>query len=309
MFLDPQLIARLESFSVRAKVVADGALSGLHRASDRGSSVEFAEYKEYSPGDEIRHIDWRVYGKADRYVIRQFELESQLTSQLVLDSSASMAYKSEEGLSKLEYAAYLLGALAYLFIRQRDKAGLLVFGDRAVERYVPPRARASHGRDLLAVIDSVLQSGAAGDESAAEAIERTAEITARRRQMVVIASDFFDHELRRSLAALEWLRARGHDVVVFHILHPDELGLPFDGLSKFVDFESSRELLASPRAIRRDYMEKLKAFTQTVSETCVAAGVEYRAVRTDAVLENVLASFLAGRSGETREHVEAQWSF
>ena len=311
-FLDPQAIARLESFSVRAKVVAEGALSGVHRAVARGSSVEFAEYKEYSQGDEIRHIDWRVFGKADRYVIKQFEQESQLTAQLILDASGSMTYGGE-GLSKLEYGAHVIGALAHLVIRQRDKAGLLIFGDREVESYVPPRARASHGRDLLAVIAGTLEQGARGDESAAEAIERAAEITSRRRQMIVIASDFFDRELDRTLAALKWLRARGHDVIVFHILHPDELGLPFDGLSKFVAYESNRELLASPRAIRREYTARLRQFLTKTESECIAAGVEYRPVRTDAVLETVLGAFLAARSKDSRAQgvgqTEAAWSF
>ena len=312
-FLDPQAIARLESFSVRAKVVAEGALSGLHRATQRGSSVEFAEYKEYSPGDEIRHIDWRVFGKADRYVVRQFEQESQLTAQLVLDASGSMEYGGQgERLSKLGYAAHLVGALAHLTIRQRDKAGLLVFGDRSVERYIPPRGRASHGRDLLLVAGDALKRGGQGDESAAEAIERTAEITARRRQMIVIASDFFDRELTRTLAALKWLRARGHDVVVFHVLDPDELGLPFEGLTKFVAFESPRELLASPRAIRREYADRLEAFLSRVRSECVASGVEYRPARTDVALETVLGGFLAARAGDKRGQnaagTEASWS-
>jgi len=317
-FLDPTVISKLESFSVRARVVAEGALSGIHRSAQRGSSVEFAEYKEYSPGDEIKHIDWRVYAKADRYVVRQFEQESQLTAQLILDASGSMTYGSESrsestDLTKLGYAAHLIGALAHLVIKQRDKAGLYVFGDRKVETYIPPRGRASHSRDLLSVIGKTLEASSGGDESAAEAIERAAELTARRRQMIVVASDFFDRELDRVLDALKWLRARGHDVTVFHVLHPDELGLPFEGLSKFVAFESDRELLAAPRAIRREYMSRLKAFLNKVESSCIAAGVEYRPCSTSEPLETVLGDFLAARSGDLRKQgaqrpTEAAWN-
>src|SRR5690606_28263976 len=153
-FLDPVTVSRLETLPIKARVIVEGALSGLHRARLHGSSVEFAEHKEYSPGDEIRHIDWKVYGRADRYYVKQYEQESELTCYLVLDATGSMAYRGR-GLAKLEYAAYLLGALAYLLIRQRDKVGLLVFGDQTLDRYVPPRARPAHLHDILTVLEDV----------------------------------------------------------------------------------------------------------------------------------------------------------
>ncbi|HYU16498.1 MAG TPA: DUF58 domain-containing protein, partial [Candidatus Acidoferrum sp.] len=160
--LDPLTVSRLETLPVRARVIVEGALSGLHRARLHGSSVEFAEHKEYTPGDEIRHIDWKVYGRADRFYIKQFEQESELSCYLALDSSGSMAYGDRDDgaeLSKLGYAAHLLAALAYLLIRQRDKVGLLVFGDEALDRYVPPRARPAHLHDLLAVLEEVIRAG------------------------------------------------------------------------------------------------------------------------------------------------------
>jgi uncharacterized protein (DUF58 family) len=297
-FLDPEVISRLESLALRVRVIAEGALTGLHRAHQRGSSVEFAEYKEYSEGDDPRHIDWRVYAKADRYVIKQFEQETELSAHLVLDASGSMAYRSPEGtLSKVEYAAHLIGALAYILIRQRDKAGLLVFGDRKLERHVPPRARPAHLHDLLAVIEGAMDGGG-GDESVAAALERAGELAGRKRGMVVIATDFFDVEQERALAALKHLRARGHDVVLFHLLDPDELGLPFDGLTRFVSLESPRELLASANAIRREYLKRLAAFLDDVAEACTDAGVDYVPTPTGRPIEETLAKFLARRSGQ-----------
>lgn len=295
-FLDPEVIGQLESLSLRARVIAEGALTGLHRAHQRGASVEFAEYKEYSPGDEIRHIDWKVYAKADRYVVKQFEQETELSAHLVLDASGSMTYAGA-GLSKLGYAAHLLGALAYLLIRQRDKAGLLVFGDRRLERHIPPRARPAHLHDLLAVIESAM-GGGGGDESVAAALERAGELAGRRRGMVVIATDFFDVQQERALAALKHLRARGHDVVLFHLLDADELGLPFEGLTRFVSLESARELLASATAIRREYKRRLAAFLEGVGGACTDGGIDYVPTPTARPIEHTLSAFLARRAGD-----------
>src|SRR5262245_53939762 len=166
--LDPVTLARLGSLPIKARVIVEGALSGLHRARYHGSSVEFAEHKEYSPGDEIRHIDWKAYGKLDRYYVKQFEQESQLGVHLVLDASGSMEFAGG-GMRKLDYAALCLAALAYLVIEQQDKVGLEVFGDPAVDVRVPLRGRATHLRDLLAVIEQVTAGGGRGDESAAVA--------------------------------------------------------------------------------------------------------------------------------------------
>src|SRR6476660_8062017 len=187
----PAQLARMGSLPIKARVIVEGALSGLHRAAVHGSSVEFAEHKEYSPGDELRHVDWKAYAKVDRYYVKQFEQESQLTIYLVLDASASMSF-SGGGMSKLEYAGLSLAALAYLAIQQQDKVGLLAIGDRKIETIVPPRARSTHLHDLLGVLDAVMTKGAKGDESPAPALARIAELTRRRRALVVLASDLFD---------------------------------------------------------------------------------------------------------------------
>src|SRR5882757_6970829 len=160
--LDPQQLARLGSLPVKARVIVEGALSGLHRATVHGSSVEFAEHKEYSPGDELRHVDWKAYAKLDRYYVKQFEQTSQLTVYLVLDASASMAFAGG-GIAKLRYGGLALAALPYLVIQQQDKVGLLACGDRTVETLVPPRARTTHLHDLMAVLESLSARGGTGD--------------------------------------------------------------------------------------------------------------------------------------------------
>jgi len=293
-FVDPKAIARLESLPIKAQVIVEGALTGLHRSRHHGSSVEFAEHKEYSPGDEVRHIDWKAYGKLDRYYVKQFEQEAQLTANLLLDASGSMAFEGG-GLRKLDYASYLVASLAYLLIRQRDRVGLSVFGNPKFEGYVPPRARPRHLHDLLTVIDGVAGAGATGDEPAGAALERIGELSRRRRSLIVLASDLFEPE-DGALTTLRQLKAQGHDVAVFHVLDPHEIDFPYEGLTLFEALEDDRKMLVNPAAIRREYTRKMQGFLETAREICTSGGVEYHLVRTDEPLEQSLLSFLTLRA-------------
>jgi uncharacterized protein (DUF58 family) len=292
-YLDPRTIARLGALPIRARVIVEGALSGLHRARLHGASVEFAEHKEYSPGDEIRHIDWKAYGKLDRYYVKQFEQESQLTVYLVLDASGSMEFAGG-GLRKLEYGATALAALAYLVIKQQDRVGLRVFGDRAVDVLVPPRGKASHLHDLLAVLDQVMQGGGRGDESPADALERIGELARKRRSLIVLASDLFDAD-DRALGVLRQLRAQKHDVVVLHLLDPHERSLPYEGLTVFESLESEHRLLVNPNAIRREYLARMEAFLARVATSCSEGGIDYRLVSTDRPIERTLLDLVTSR--------------
>jgi uncharacterized protein (DUF58 family) len=293
--LDPIVLARLAALPIKARLIVEGALSGMHRARLHGSSVEFAEHKEYSPGDEIRHVDWRAYAKADRYYVKQFEQESQLTVYLVLDASASMEFAGG-GLRKLDYAGLLCAAIAHLVIRQQDKAGLYAFGDRGVDTLVPARARTTHLHDLLTVIDAVCVKGGAGDEPATAALERIAELSRRRRSLIVLASDLFDPE-DRTLTTLTRLRAQRHDVTVFHTVAPHELTFPYDGLTRFEALESEHQLLADPNAIRKEYLARMNGFLATCRDRCAAAGVDYHLTPTDRPIDQTLIDFLVGRRG------------
>ena len=293
-FLDPSALAQVSGMPLRARIVVEGALTGMHRARLRGSSVEFAEHKEYAPGDEIRHIDWKAYAKLDRYYVKQFEQESQLTAFLVLDASASMSYAGK-GISKMAYSAYLVAALAYMLVHQRDRVGLLAFGDRGIDSYVPPRARPAHLRDLLAALEELEKRGGRGDEPAAAALDRVAELAGRRRALIVLASDLFEKD-SDSLAVLRRLHTRGHDVTVFHVLDPDELELPFRGLTRFESLEDQRALLVDPEAVRRAYLRRLHAFLDGAERACIDAGVSYQRVPTSQPVERTLLDFLGMRA-------------
>ena len=294
-FLDPTAIARLESLAVKARVIVEGALTGMHRARLRGSSVEFAEHKEYTQGDEIRHIDWKVLGKADRYYIKQFEQESELTCYLVLDASGSMNYTGR-GLSKREYACNLIAGLAYLLAKQRDRVGLSVFGNLQLDRYIPPRAKSAHLRNLLGILEKVSSAEQVGDESAAVALGRVAELARRRRSLVVLATDLFERE-GSALEVMRHLRARGHDTVLFHVLDRDEIEFPFDGLSIFESLESDDTMLVDPASIRRIYRERMQEFLEQTKRECRESGIEYHLVPTDQPFELSLMGFLAERLG------------
>lgn len=292
--IDPAQLARLGSLPIKARVIVEGALSGLHRANVHGSSVEFSEHKEYSPGDELRHVDWKAYAKGDRYYVKQYEQESQLTVYLVLDASASMQFAGG-GLSKIEYAGLSLAAIAYLVIQQQDKVGLLACGDRKLETIVPPRGRTTHLHDLLAVLDQVMTKGGTGDESPAHALHRIAELTRRRRALVILASDLFDAD-DATLDALKTLRAQRHDVSVLHVLDPHERTFPYEGLTEFHALESENRMLVNPAAIRKDYLERMEQFLTRTRGLLTGAGVDYHAVSTDAPLEKTLLDLLVTRS-------------
>ena len=295
MKLDPALLARLGSLPVKARVIVESALSGGHRARLHGSSVEFAEHKEYSPGDELRHIDWKALAKLDRYYVKQFEQESQLTAYLVLDASASMRFAGA-GISKVEYGGLALAALAYLVSQQQDKIGLYAFGPRPAPLHVPPRAKGNHLADVLAVLDAAIADTGTGDASPADALDRIGELARRRRALVVLASDLFDPD-DRTLPALRRLRALRHDVVVLHVLAPEERTLPYEGLTLFEALEGDHKLLANPSAIRADYVAKMDAFLARVTDELGRAGVDYHLAETTRPLDETLLALVAARRG------------
>jgi uncharacterized protein (DUF58 family) len=292
--IDPAQLARLGSLAIKARVIVEGALSGMHRAAVHGSSVEFAEHKEYTVGDELRHVDWKAYAKLDRYYVKQFEQESQLTVYLVLDASASMTFAGGS-IAKIEYAGLCLAALAYLVIQQQDKVGLVTCGDKRIETLVPPRARTNHLHDLLSVLDGVITRGGVGDESPAAALGRIAELSRRRRALIVLASDLFDTD-DATLTALATLRAQRHDVSVLHILDPHEQTFPYDGLTQFESLENEHKVLVNPNAVRRDYLARMTAFLTRCRTTLADAGVDYHFVSSDRPLELTLLDLLVTRS-------------
>jgi uncharacterized protein (DUF58 family) len=285
--LDPVALSRLSNLELRARSVVEGALSGLHRSAHHGSSVEFAEHKEYAAGDEIKHIDWKAYGKFDKYYVKRFEEETELRAYLLLDCSASMDYRGS-GVSKLDYARMLAASLAYLLLRQQDQVGMIAFGER-LRGYLPPRARSGHLNDLLTALDGV---EAKGRTDLPRALAYLSEVV-QRRSLIVLFSDLLgsDDSVRHLLRGL---RARKHDVVVFHLLDRDELTLPFEGTTIFESMEDDRKLLADPGAVRKAYLKELDRFVDEYRVGLAEGDVEYHLVDTARVPAEVLLEFLTG---------------
>lgn len=288
--LDPAVLAKLGSLKLRVRAITEGVLTGLHKSPHHGQSVEFAEHKEYTPGDEIRHIDWKAYGKFDKYYVKKFEQETNLRAYLVVDASGSMGYRGEPGrLSKLEYASALAASLAYLLVRQQDAAGLvLVQGHVAAS--VPPRATANHLVPILDALESVKAEGTTRLSSAVEWIIEHAP----RRSSVLVFSDLFDPE-ERILKKLAQLGRRKHEVTLFHLLDPAELEFPFDDPTLFLSMEDDRQVEAHGRDVKKGYLEVLGRWLDEVKRTAGEADVEYALCRTDRPLDEVLLPFLARR--------------
>jgi uncharacterized protein (DUF58 family) len=288
MLLDAQTLARLRGVKLRARAVMEGVLSGLHKSPHQGQSVEFAEHKEYAPGDELRHLDWKAYGKFDKYYVKRFEHETNLRAVMVVDASASMGYRSG-ALSKLDVANTLAGALCYLLVRQQDAAGLaLMTGGKW--RDVPPRASAGHLNVLLDTLESTQANGATDLGSAADHLVEVLP----RRSTVIVLSDLLDENqdaLKRILA----LRQRKNDVSVFHLVDPAELTFPFDDPTLFLDMEGEGRIEVNPREIKESYLEEFNAFLASTKAACAEADVDYELVRTDEKLDDVLLRYLARR--------------
>jgi uncharacterized protein (DUF58 family) len=286
--LDAATLAKLAGVKLRARAVMEGVLSGLHKSPHQGQSVEFSEHKEYAPGDELRHLDWKAFGKFDRYYVKRYEHETNLRATLVIDASGSMGYRSGP-LSKLEVSTTLAATLAYILVRQQDAVGLSVV-TRAGAADVPPRAAAGHLHTVLDALDG-LQPGGGTDLFAAA--DHLAE-RVRRGQLVMVFSDFFD-DRDEALARIIALRARRNDVALFHVLDPAELEFPFDDPTLFLSLEDERKIEVNAREIRESYLEEFRAFLDRTRAACTEADVDYSLVRTDEPLDGVLLRFLGRR--------------
>jgi uncharacterized protein (DUF58 family) len=291
-FLDPATLARLGSLELKARTVVEGFLSGLHRSPFKGFSVEFAEYRQYLPGDDLSTIDWKVYARSDRYYVKKFEEETNLDCHLLLDVSASMGYASG-AISKLRYGSMLAACLAYLMNRQRDAVALTTFDD-AITAMLPPSARPGHLRSLLLTLDS-LTLGSRTD------VSKPLHVLAdgiRKRGLVVLISDLLD-EPERVIDGLRHFRFRGSDVIVFHLLDPAELTFPFERAARFRDIELGDELMAVPSVVRQQYLDALNRAMDRYRQDLGAAGIGYQLIDTSIPLDFALMAYLSTR-GRTR---------
>lgn len=288
-FLDSAVLGRLSQLPLQARGPMEGSISGRHQSPHRGASVEFAEYRKYVPGDDIRHFDWRVYARSDRYYMKEFEADTNLRCYLVLDCSGSMAFHSDQLDTKFAYARRLVATLAYLVMKQGDAVGLTCSAATIV-RDIPPRRNVSH---LKHIFDALSASTPTGETGLVKALHDLAE-KIRRRALVLVFSDLFT-DPAAVLSCFQHLRYRKHDVAVFHLFDPSEINFQFDRPIRFNDMERNFSIVAEPGLIYSRYREALDAYLQTLKHGCNEFKVDYRQVTTDKDYEKILAEFLLAR--------------
>jgi len=290
-FVDPRVLARIGNLELVARSVVDGFINGLHRSPFYGASVDFAEHRGYTPGDDIRRVDWKLYGRTDRFYLKQYEADVNSNFSVLLDVSKSMGYGSSS-MTKLDYARMLAGCLTYLVHRQRDRVGFISFDDDIVE-YVPPSAK--HMETILHVLDRLKPSKPGSLQGP---LHKMAEHFGRRGVLVLI-SDFYE-EPDAVLEAVSPLRARGNDLIVFHLLDEAELNFTFTNPSAFEDLESGEQVPVVPDVLAEQYRELVKAHTTALSERFTANRIDYTLVNTSSPLDHALFSYLSARERLTR---------
>jgi len=289
-FLDPAVIARLGSMELKARTVVEGFLSGLHRSPYKGFSVEFAEYRQYLPGDDLSTLDWKVFARSDRHYVKKFEEETNLDCHVLLDVSASMAYRGGAAMTKVEYGSVLAASLAYLMHRQRDATGLIEFDDRIRGR-LPASARPGHLHAILLALDKVAP-GAKSDVG--RPLHQLAEALGKR-SLVVLISDLLD-DPDNIVRGLKHLRFRGTDVIVFQVLDPHEIQFPFRGAARFTDVESDDVVTADPDRVRESYLEAMASLRARYEKELRGAGIDFLSLDTSKPLDFALLAYLDTRA-------------
>lgn len=291
-YVQPEALAKVTRMNLVARAVVEGFIAGLHRSPFRGFSVEFAEHREYMPGDNLKDLDWQVFGRTDRFYIKQYEEETNLRAHILLDTSSSMSYKSDEtSLTKLEYACYLAACLSYLMVRQQDSVGLVCFDDR-IRTHIPPRSTPSHLSVMLRHLET-LKTGTGVPTNCSKAFHDLAEFI-RRRGLLIILSDLYD-DPREVIRGLRHFRYKKHEVILFHIFDKWELDFPFRKLSDFIDMETNEEIQVDPRYIRDEYRKEMQGFIEGYKRDCATSQVEYVQTDTSVPYDFMLFSYLAKR--------------
>jgi uncharacterized protein (DUF58 family) len=288
-FLDPAVVARLATLELKARTIVEGFLSGLHRSPFKGFSVDFAEYRQYIPGDALSTIDWKVYARSDRYYVKKYEEETTLDCHVMIDASGSMAYGST-AMTKFEYAACLAASLGYLMNRQRDAVGLTAF-DENIVAMLPASSRPGHLRNLLVTLDR-LEPDHRTDVS--KPLHQLADSLVKR-GMVVLISDLLD-DPESVISGLKHFQFRGNDVIVFQVLDPHEVDFPFERATRFEDLETSEEVMAVPGAVRAHYLKAIAALKERYRRELGAAGIDYEVLTTNQPLELALLAYLSTRA-------------
>lgn len=289
-YLDPAVVSKLNSLELKARLVVEGFMVGLHRSPYHGFSVEFTQHRPYMQGDSLKNIDWKVYGKTEKYFIKQFEEETNLISYIVLDTSKSMDFAYGQNVKKLEYASILAASLMYLMIRQQDAAGIALYSDK-IETLLPPKSSRAYLNELLKALVSVKASNST---HTAESLNIVAE-KVKRRGLVIIISDFFD-DLNSVLTAIKHFRYKKNEVIVFQILDPIERSFAFGRDAVFRDMETTEEITTQPYQIQKAYQKAMNEFLETIRLECVNAGIEYNLLDTSVPFDKALFSYFKKRS-------------
>lgn len=314
-YLSPSVISKLSTLELKAKFVVEGFIAGLHKSPFHGFSVEFAEHRQYMPGDDLKYLDWKVLGRTDRYYIKQFEEETNLKSYLIVDASKSMTFKSSDpaysmlspfkkifrkkeeaklasgtaGISKLEYATYLAASLSVLMNFQKDAVGLVVY-DEDVKKYIPPKATSQNLKLILTHLTNLEGSGVT---NTAAALNTVAE-RIKRRGLVIIFSDLFDDQ-HKVINSLKHFRYKRNEVIVFQILDPIEMSFAIDSPTIFKDMETSKEMLSQPLSVMQSYREAVKTFINTYKTACRANNIDYTLLSTETPFDTALLEYLNKR--------------
>ena len=294
LYFEPDRIAKLKNLSLLARQAVEGFISGLHRSPHKGFSVEFAEHREYTPGDDTRHLDWVAWGRTDRYYIKQYEQETNLRAYILLDVSSSMNYRLDGDLTKFAYGCYLSACLGYLMSRQQDMVGMIAF-DEDVRFHLPPGSTPAHMDRLF----KELEKTKPGKKTAiATTFHRLADMIAKR-GLVIVISDLYD-EPSEIIKALQHFVYKKHQIIVFHVMDRAELEFPFKKICSFVDLETKERVQVDPRYIREAYIEEVNAFIETNRRECGDRNIEYVLTPTDQPYDMMLLNYLARRKAMMR---------
>ncbi|MDQ7779271.1 MAG: DUF58 domain-containing protein [Planctomycetota bacterium] len=286
--LDPRVLNKISRLELRARTIVEGFVSGLHRSPYHGFSVEFAAHREYAPGDDLKHLDWKVFGRSDRLYLKQYEQETNLVAHFLLDTSESMAYTSGES-SKLHYASLLTASLAYLVTRQQDAASLVLF-DKNINKWIPPGSSQIHLRGIVSAIDTAVPHERT---NIGHVLHEIAE-RLKKRGLVVLVSDLLDTP-ENVISGLQHFKHKGHDVLVFQVLDEYELSFPFQRMTLFEGIEDTRRELIEPRSLREAYLAEVASFTAKMKSQCLAQKIDFIQLSNDQPLDVALATFLAAR--------------
>jgi uncharacterized protein (DUF58 family) len=297
-YLDPKVLNKITRLDLQARLVVEGFISGMHRSPFHGFSVEFASHREYVPGDDIKHIDWKVQARTDRYYIKQYEEETNLKATFLLDASESMHYggaEGREGMTKYAYACAASASLAFLLLQQQDAVGLAVF-DEDVRTYLPPSGSPNQIKSIVHAMDVNRPRAKTSIEGVCHSLAEKLP----RRGLICLVSDLFC-EIDGLLRGLEHFRHYDHEVLLLHVMDEDELTFPFQGNTMFLGLEEMGRLVVEPRALREGYLEAMEEFCRKVKRLCVAARIDYKRISTADRLDAALLSFLAARAAAVRK--------